>query len=196
MVPIRHDIRSAIASNVTPRIAYRKTSAAETALPETTASTVPGSASSSPTDSPATDAVADFRTLFGGNKPAASTPTAAPAQPAKQTNPTVQSVFGSNVYIADPGGVAPNGVAYTYNPQYFATRSTADKLAQMYGGTVVEQNALAPYCGYQQTHMNEMIRFSNGNVINAGLLASYYNQGWSQAQVDKAILAEINQVQV
>jgi hypothetical protein len=101
-------------------------------------------------------------------------------------------MFGSNQYVSNPGGMAPNGVTYGYNPTYFATRATADKLAQIYGGTVVEMNAITPYGPFQQNQMNEMIKFPNGNVVNAGVLASYYDHGWSQEQVNSAISAEIN----
>jgi hypothetical protein len=101
-------------------------------------------------------------------------------------------VFGSNPYITNPGGTAPNGVTYSYNPTYFATRATADKLAQMYGGTVVEMNAITPYGPFQQSHANEMIRFPNGNVVNAGILASYFDRGWSRDQINQAIAGEIN----
>jgi hypothetical protein len=110
------------------------------------------------------------------------------------TAPTLQSVFGSNAFVSNPGGVGPNGMTYSYNPTYFATRATADKLAQMYGGMVVEQNALTPYGPFQQNQPNEMIRFANGNVVNAGILASYYNMGLSQEQIDRAISAEINTI--
>jgi len=108
--------------------------------------------------------------------------------------PTAQAVFGSDPWIANPGGVAPNGVTYGYNPEYFATRATADKLAQIYGGTVEETNAITPFGPFKQNQMNEMIRFPNGNVVNAGILASYYNRGLTQEQIDGAITAEIRDI--
>jgi len=133
------------------------------------------------------DTAADFRALFTSHTN--------PPDPVVNTLnvviPTALSVFGSNPWIENPGGVAPNGVHYGYNPDYFATRATADKLAQMYGGTVEEMNAITPFGPFKQNQMNEMIRFPNGNVVNAGILASYYDRGLTQAQIDTAIAAEI-----
>jgi hypothetical protein len=57
--------------------------------------------------------------------------------------------------------------------------------------TVEEANAITPYGPFKQNQMNEMIRFPNGNVVNAGILASYYNRGYTQDQIDTAIAAEI-----
>jgi hypothetical protein len=170
MVNVDTSLKSSMDSVLTPRI-----------VAKTTAST-PEAATS--------DAAADFRALFTSrsNPPVPVLP-AAP----KVVNPTAQSVFGENAWIANPGGVAPNGVAYGYNPEYFATRATADKLAQMYGGKVEEANAITPYGPFRQNQMNEMIRFSNGNVVNAGILASYFNRGLTQEQIDTAIAGEIRQ---
>ena len=170
MVNVDTALKSSIDSVLTPRI-------------------VPKTATSTPEAT--SDAAADFRALFTSrsNPPVPFVP-AAP----KAVNPTAQAVFGDNPWIANPGGVAPNGVAYGYNPEYFATRATADKLAQMYGGTVEEANAITPYGPFKQNQMNEMIRFSNGNVVNAGILASYYNRGFTQEQIDTAIAGEIRQL--
>jgi len=136
---------------------------------------------------------ADFRSLFGSVNTALLTPDPH-VEPAKPAIPTIQSMFGGSPYVSNPGGIAPNGVTYGYNPTYFATRSAAAILAQRYGGTVVEMNAITPYGPFQQNQMNEMIRFSNGNVVNAGILASYYDRGWTQDQIDSAIAQEINQI--
>src|SRR5262245_43616824 len=51
--------------------------------------------------------------------------------------PTPQSVFGNDVWIKQPEGEAPNGVRWAYNPIYFATKETAQKIAAMVGGKVV-----------------------------------------------------------
>jgi len=151
-------------------------------VPKTNTSTPEGSTG---------DAAGDFRALFTSR----STPLVPTIPPApKALPPTVQSVFGENPWIANPGGVAPNGVTYEYNPEYFATRTTADKLAKMYGGTVEEANAITPFGPFKQNQMNEMIRFPNGNVVNAGILAAYYNRGLTQAQIDSAIAEEIRQL--
>ena len=142
-------------------------------------------------DTSGSDAAADFRALFTSqSKPySLSVP-----DPPKTPLPTAESVFGSNPWVTDPGGVAPNGVTYGYNPEYFATRATADTLAQRYGGKVEETNAITPFGPFKQNQMNEMIRFPNGNVVNAGILASYYNRGLTQDQIDTAIAAEIREI--
>jgi hypothetical protein len=140
------------------------------------------------------DPGADFRALFTSrsNPPTVSIPV---TEPPKPSVPTLESVFGtSNAFVSNPGGVAPNGVTYNYNPEYFATRETADKLAEMYGGKVVEMNAITPYGPFQQNQKNEMIQFSNGNVVNAGILASYYNRGYTQDYIDKSIAKEIHDI--
>ena len=170
MVNVDTSLKSSMDSVLTPRIVPK----ANTSTPEASTG----------------DAAADFRLLFTSH----SNPPFPSVDPPKAVIPTAQSVFGDNPWIANPGGVAPNGVAYGYNPEYFATRATADKLAQMYGGTVEEANAITPYGPFRQNQMNEMLRFSNGNVVNAGILASYYNRGYTQEQIDLAIAGEIRQI--
>jgi hypothetical protein len=182
-------MRTAIQSALTPRVAPRPvrkeasvaSSATTSQLAATTVSTE------------AYDPAANFKALFGNVNKAALTP-GPPAETPKPAAPTLQSVFGGSPYATNPGGMAPNGVTYGYNPTYFATKSAADKLAQMYGGTVVQMNAITPYGPFQQNQMNQMIRFSNGNIVNAGILASYFDRGWSQEQIDGAIAGEINQI--
>jgi hypothetical protein len=203
MVPLRNPMTNSVHNVYTPRIVpkivRRETATGSTGTGSTTGTTGPTSSSgatgTSTTGSTpaASDPAADFKSLFGHVNTALLTPGPAAAPP-KPAPPTLQSVFGSNPYITNPGGVAPNGVTYGYNPTYFATRATADKLAQMYGGTVVEMNAITPYGPFQQNQMNEMIKFPNGNVVNAGILASYYDRGWSQEQINSAINAEINAI--
>lgn len=104
--------------------------------------------------------------------------------------PTVESMFGSNPWMENPGGVGPTG-SYSYNPMQFATRATAEKLAQMYGGTVVETDAMTPYGPFKQNQPNELIQFPNGTVLNAGLMVSYFNRGYTQDQVDQFVKADI-----
>jgi hypothetical protein len=146
--------------------------------PATPASTTGGSSG---------DAAADFRKLFGG--------TPAPAEvapPAPPSPPTAQSVFGPNPWIANPGGQAPNGVTYGYNPYYFATPATAAKVAQMVGGTVVETNAITPYGPFKQNQPNEMVQLPNGRLLNAGIIASFYDHGYSQQYINMLISNEVN----
>lgn len=188
MVPNHNAIsistRGALLSRVVPRNILRAKAA------NTPASTVPSGAGPA-TPAAVSDPATDFRSLFGHATVAVTSTVPTTSKPAA---PTLQSVFGPNPFVSQPGGVAPNGVTYSYNPTYFATRATADKLAQMYGGKVVEMNAITPFGPFQQSHQNEMIQFPNGNVVNAGILASYFDRGWSQEQINTAIAGEINQI--
>ena len=187
MVPLRNTMRNTIQSALTPRVPPR------TAKKE--AGNAPGASPTASTATAVYDPAANFKALFGHIYPAAQTAGAAQAA-TKPAVPTLQSVFGGSPFAANPGGTAPNGVTYSYNPTYFATRAAADKLAQMYGGTVVEMNAITPYGGFQQNQMNQMIQFPNGKVVNAGILASYFDRGWSQQEIDSAIAGEINSAAV
>jgi hypothetical protein len=186
---MRNTIQSALAPRVVSRAVRKEAASTKTAA---TASQTDDNSSGHPAVA-AYDPAANFKALFGHVNTAYVTPGPAPAAP-KPAAPTLQSMFGGSPYASNPGGMAPNGVTYGYNPTYFATKSAADKLAQMYGGTVVEMNAITPYGPFQQNQMNQMIRFSNGNVVNAGILASYYDRGWSQEQINGAIAGEINQI--
>src|SRR5262249_27333066 len=146
----------------------------------------PNNDASSPTPVPgATDGADDFASILAQEttSPAASNT----APPASQSDiRTVESMLGSDPFMKDPGGVGPTG-SYSYNPMQFATRATADKLAQMYGGTVVETDAMTPYGPYHQNQPNELIQFPNGTVLNAGLMVSYFNRGYTQSQVDQFV---------
>ena len=193
MVPLHHTMKTPIQSALTPRVVPRlaRKNAGGTTAPMGTVGL--GTSSGQPAPVPVTDddPAANFKSLFGSASYSVAAPAATTtAKPA----PTLESVFGGSPYASNPGGTAPNGVSYGYNPTYFATRSAADKLAQMYGGTVVEANAITPYGPFQQNQVNQMIRFSNGNVVNAGILASYFDRGWSQEQINGAIAGEINQI--
>lgn len=183
MVPLRNAMRNTIQSALTPRVASR-------AVKKEAATAVASGQAASAPPAPAYDPAANFKALFGHIYTAVQTPSPAPAT--KPAVPTLQSVFGGSPFASNPGGTAPNGVTYSYNPTYFATRAAADKLAQMYGGTVVAMNAITPYGSFQQNQMNQMIQFPNGNVVNAGILASYFDRGWSQQEIDAAIAGEIN----
>jgi hypothetical protein len=187
---MRHTIQSALTPRVVPRTVGKEAAGTNAA----TATPILGTNSGQPVSTPVSDPdpASDFKSLFGGGTHTVSAPT--PPTAPKVAAPTLQSVFGGSPYVSNPGGTAPNGVSYGYNPTYFATRSAADKLAQMYGGTVVQTNAITPYGPFQQNQMNQMIQFSNGNVVNAGILASYFDRGWSQEQINGAIAGEINQI--
>jgi hypothetical protein len=142
----------------------------------------------------ASDAAADFRALFTShsNPP---TPAAAQAAPPSTEAPTAQSLFGPNPWMANPGGIAPNGATYGYNPYYFATAETAAKVAQMVGGTVVQANAITPYGPFQQNQPNYMVQLPDGRQIYAGLFASFYDHGYTQEFVDRLVKAEVTNPQ-
>jgi hypothetical protein len=140
-------------------------------------------------DAPAaTDPGANFRALFT-SVPA---PSITPAAPITPVVPTAQSMFGPNPWATNPGGMAPNGVSYSYNHYYFATPATAQKVAQMVGGKVVEANAITPFGPFQQNMPNQMVQLPSGRVINAGLFASFYDHGYSQQFIDRLVSSEIN----
>lgn len=124
--------------------------------------------------------------------PGGGTPGPAPTGVAPAAAPTAESVFGPNPWLANPTWADPDGSTYSYNPQYFATPETAAKVAQMVGGTVVETNACitGPSGPFQQQQPNQMVRLSNGTLINPGLVAGFYTHGYSQSQVDQMIANE------
>ena len=106
--------------------------------------------------------------------------------------PTAQSLFGANPWSTNPGGTGPAG-SYGYNPYYFATPATAAKVAQMLGGKVVAMNDITPIGGpIQQNQPNQMIQMPDGRLINAGLVAGFYDHGYTQQTVDKMIAAEVS----
>jgi hypothetical protein len=98
--------------------------------------------------------------------------------------PTAESLFGPDPFVKDPGGHGPNGTSWHYNPAYFATRHTADIIAKMIGGTVVERNAICTSGPMIQDQVNEMIICADGHEINAGLVADIFNHGRCQSVVD------------
>jgi hypothetical protein len=123
-----------------------------------------------------------------------SPPTAAVAPAAFSTDPlapTAQSLFGANPWITSAGETGPSG-SFSYNPYYFATPATAAKVAQMLGGKVVAMNDITPFGPFQQNQANQMIELPNGRLINAGLVAEFYDHGLTQQMVDKMIAAEVS----
>ena len=105
--------------------------------------------------------------------------------------PSAESVFGANPWMASPSGFSAGLGAYGFNPVYFATRQTADKVAQLLGGTVVEKNDILGNGGpFSQSQANYMVQLPNGHLVNAGLTASLYTHGWSQAQIDRLLECE------
>jgi hypothetical protein len=153
----------------------------------------------------------DFRTVLK-NQPSPAAPAPAPASspgsigtmtpwsptptlPAAATTspmaPTAQSLFGDNPWSGNAGGIGPNG-RYSYNPYYFATPQTAAKVAQMLGGKVVAMDAITPFGPFKQNEPNQMVQMPDGKLINAGLVAGFYDHGFTQQMVNKMIAAEVS----
>jgi hypothetical protein len=149
----------------------------------------------------------DFYALFHTTAPAANaTPTAtvtapaahnpASADPAAPAAPTLESTFGSQPFLENPGGTGPRGAKWDYNPIYFATQATADKVASLVGGTVVEKNDITSGGPFQQSAPNELIQFTDGRTINAGLIANFFNHGYPQSYIDSLLKNVTNGEQV
>jgi hypothetical protein len=154
----------------------------------------------------------DIYALFGGSSggSGSAAPAAASATPAAQTTgaqnaaaaesesdagsdlvPTLASIFGANPWLANPGGTGPYGASWSYNPIYFATKDTAAKVAAMLGGTVVEESAILGPGPMVQNQPNEMVKLANGQLINPGLVASFYTHGYPQSYIDRLLDSEV-----
>lgn len=122
-----------------------------------------------------------------------SVPLAQVPVPAAQSDtpagpPSAASVFGDNPWMTSATGHSAGLGSYSYNPRYFATKPTADKVAQLIGGTVVEKNAIVGDGGpFIQDQPNYMVQLPNGHLVNPAFTVNYYNQGWSQAQIDRML---------
>jgi hypothetical protein len=154
--------------------------------PAVSSQPVPAQSTAQPVANPLVSTTNVF-SLVTPKAPAAASAVASdpPAVPAEE-HPTAESVFGSNPWMTAPGGSSVLGGSYGYNSMYFATRETADKVAQLLGGTVVAMNWMtgAPGSPFIQAQPNYMVQLPNGHVINAGLTASYYTHGWSQSFIN------------
>ena len=139
----------------------------------------------------ATPAAAAPATPYSAIGSVTSSSTAASVAPATTSinppAPTAQSLFGPNPWITT--AAAGN---FSYNPYYFATPATAAKVAQMLGGKVVAMNDITQFGPYQQNQPNQMILMPDGRLINAGLVAGFYDHGFSQQMVDKMTAAEVS----
>jgi len=144
--------------------------------------------STAPTSSGSTSGV---NSLF----PVATPPTtpAATAATTSTAPPTAESVFGANPWVPNPTGTGPTGL-YTYNPYYFATTQTAQTVASMVGGQVVQMNAVSGGVRFVQNQPNEMVQLPNGAIINPGLVASFYTHGYPQSMVTQMIANEVANV--
>jgi hypothetical protein len=181
MVHLNSALRLAQHDSYTQRNTSRRSSATASADSATSPST---------TDASANTAAGDFRALFSG-----TAAPAAPATPASTPTPTAESVFGANPWITTAGGQGPNGVTYSYSPSYFATPATAAKVAQMLGGKVVAINAITGDGGpFVQNQPNQMVQLPNGGMLNAGIIASFYNHGYPQSYINTLVANEVNAI--
>ena len=112
-------------------------------------------------------------------------------QPATPAAPTAESVFGPNPWVENPEGQGPNGTKWSFNPQYFATLETAQKVAEMFGGKVVQQNSILPSGPMVQLQPNQLVELPNGRLINPGFIAGFYTHGYPQSYVDQLVAAEV-----
>jgi hypothetical protein len=154
--------------------------------------TILNNQSSRPAAAPAAAAPATPSGTIGSVTPWSPTAAVVPAAPSTcPLAPTAQSLFGANPWSTEAGGTGPAG-SYGYNPYYFATPATAAKVAQMLGGKVVAMDAITPFGPFQQNQPNQMIQMPDGRLINAGLVAGFYDHGYTQQTVDKMIAAEVS----
>jgi trimeric autotransporter adhesin len=164
------------------------------ATDETTSASTASSTANSTTDSTSTSTSTSTSASTSATTTASTsaTSTAAATSTSASSCPTVESVFGDDVWATDPTGTAPDGTVYGYNSWYFATESTAAKVAELLGGTVVETNAMTGSSEqFQQSQSNYMVKLSSGTLVNPGLVASFYTHGYSQTQVDSMLANEV-----
>jgi hypothetical protein len=130
-----------------------------------------------------------------------------PPQPQDQPYPhvpTMEELFGTSPFVTSPrpGGTGPYG-AYSYNPSFFATPETAEKVRVLLGGLAVEAvDAMTPAGSFQQNTPNNMVRMPilaadtdaagkgeadnngvpidpKGRLINAGVIANLFSHGYA-----------------
>ncbi len=126
---------------------------------------------------------APVATQAGASSPAVSGDANDPAGP----------LFGSNPWLSDPTGNGPDGNITHYNPVYFATQQTAQTVAQMLGGTVVQSDQIttAPGSPFQQNQPNYMVQLANGGLVNPGFIADIYTHGWNQSFINQQVANEV-----
>jgi hypothetical protein len=62
----------------------------------------------------------------------------------------------------------------------------------MLGGKVVATNAITPFGPFTQNQPNQMVQLPNGKVLNAGIIASFYDRGYSQQYINMMVANEVN----
>lgn len=160
-------------------------------------------------------AAPDFRALFGGSQASSATANSSPAAatagqstsadasslvpaavralvaPGAALNQngglTAESLFGTDIFLKNPSGHGGYHV-WNYNPAYFATRQTADIVAKMLGGIVIERNDICSGAGgLFQDQPNEMVQLPNGKLVNAGIVADIFNHESCQVMQNKLL---------
>jgi hypothetical protein len=144
-------------------------------------SATPASVKRSPSDAaspiPTTDsqgqvnsAAADFRQLFGGGS-SAPTP--------------VQSISAQNTTLANPPFVPSFRTAtitdgtnvWGLNHDYFASKDTAQWIANKYGtGQIIETPFEGSGGPYAASATEYQVKLADGRIVNAGILAGYYER--------------------
>ena len=112
---------------------------------------------------------ADFRQLLSSSPIAATVAAAETAPPAPAFVPAFRTATGSGV------GNDGNPVSWNLNSTYFATKDTAQWIANKYGtGKVIE----VPFGGsggpFSASANEYAIQLADGRQVNAGILAGYY----------------------
>jgi hypothetical protein len=111
--------------------------------------------------------------------------------------PTPEEIFGENPFVENPQGQFTDAYSgqlrtYGFRSMYFATEKAALKIAEQLGGTVVQRSAIVDAGFFTQVQPNQMILLPNGRELNAGIIADFYNHGYSQSYIDRLIANEIN----
>ena len=193
MVNVNPTLRIASRTPYTPPASRRKTetpATTGTSTPGTSFGTVLQNQSDPSSTSTSTDTTPTPRMIGTVSPLAPATTVTPPAAVTSPLAPTAQSLFGANPWETDAGGTGLNG-SYSYNPYYFATPQTAATVAQMLGGKVVTADAITPYGPFTQNEPNQMVQMPDGRLINAWLVAGFYDHGYTQQTVNKMIAAEV-----
>jgi len=137
------------------------------------------------TGTPIFDPLAIFAPKSGSGGQSAGTQ----PSPSADTTPSFVPEFQQNVEVVSSyGGSSP------LNPIYFATPQTAQWIADQYGtGEVVARPYNATGGPYTANGTEYYIRLQNGGLVNAGLLADYY-QRMTPAEADREIRQGLNEV--
>jgi hypothetical protein len=105
---------------------------------------------------------------------------------------SAEQFFGQNPWVANPTGHGPLG-SFSLNPQYFATLSTAQKVAAMVGGTVVSVDVFAQTPGnpFAQDQPTLFVQLATGEMINPGLVAGFFTHGYTLGLVVQQLKGEV-----